>query len=393
MPIETEIKGSPSSIRSAGTWLRDTLGPAVDGGVDAMNGARQLAASDWLGDTGQSFSAAMSRGSHQVDEVREAATHVGRCFDDYAGSLASCQSRMAGIRGDASAAGLTLSGTVIEDPGAGPGRPSTPPPADAPAATVGSDDADVAAYDAHQDLITAYQGLVGRADEVWTDVERAWERVSVKDRALDGASWVFSLSDVAGGLGGSVAEVQSSALRTTSQYFKELGDDYLARLAEQARNGTIPDAAKYYDDLDHYTRMAGAADDGLSQASRLARLGKAAPVALGGLLAAGGAFYDWKYGGESAEQAVASNAGGFAASIATGALVGTAIGGPVGTVVGVVVGAGVGVFTSGMIDGLFENGGDVSDALVAGADTVVDTGAALVDVGGSIVDGIGGLFD
>ena len=46
-----------------------------------------------------------------------------------------------------------------------------------------------------------------------------------------------------------------------------------------------------------------------------------------------------------------------------------------------------------MIDGLWENNGDVSDAFMSGVDTVVDTGEALVDVGGSIVDGIGGLFD
>lgn len=59
---------------------------------------------------------------------------------------------------------------------------------------------------------------------------------------------------------------------------------------------------------------------------------------------------------------------------------------------GAVVGAGVGVFTSGMIDGLWENGGDVSDAVLAGADALADAGEAIGDVGGAVVDGIGGLF-
>ena len=103
-----------------------------------------------------------------------------------------------------------------------------------------------------------------------------------------------------------------------------------------------------------------------------------------------------EHGDESAAQAVTSNVGGFAASVATGAVVGTMIGGPVGTVVGTVVGAGVGVFTSGMIDGLWDSGGDVSEAFMAGVDTVADTGEALLDgaadVGGAVVDGIGGLY-
>ncbi len=53
---------------------------------------------------------------------------------------------------------------------------------------------------------------------------------------------------------------------------------------------------------------------------------------------------------------------------------------------------GVGVFTSGMIDGLWEKGGDVSDAVLAGADALADAGVAIGDVGGAVVDGIGGLF-
>lgn len=391
--IDTEIEGSPASIQAAGRWLERELAPAVDDGVDGMNDARREAASEWLGDTGEAFCRAMSRGTTQIERVRRAAATTGATFIDYAGTLETCQTRMSTIRSDAVAAGLTVTDKVIEDPGPGPARPSATPSADAPAALIDSYNALVTRYNDHQLLIEAYNDLSTRAGEVWASIEQAWERVSAKDRSLDGASWTFTLSDVAGGLGGALAQVQSSALSTTSQYFKDLSDDYLARLAQHARNGRIPNAAQFYDDLDTYTRMGAAADDGLSQASRLTRLGKAAPVALGGVLAIGGAYYDYAHGGESAEQAILSNGGGFAASLATGALVGTAIGGPVGTVVGAVVGAGVGVFTSGMIDGLFENGGDVTDAAMAGLDTVVDTGAALVDVGGAVVDGIGGLFD
>jgi len=143
--------------------------------------------------------------------------------------------------------------------------------------------------------------------------------------------------------------------------------------------------------------MAAGAADEAAEASRLARAAKVGAPVLGGVLALGGTYYDYQYGGESIEQAAASNLGGFAASVGTGALVGTAIGGPVGTVVGTVVGAGVGIFASGMIDGLFDYDGDVGQAAMAGVDTLVDTGGAILDagsdVGGAIVDGIGGLFD
>ncbi len=391
MSLDTEIKGDPASIRHASSWLRDTLAPALDKSVDALNDARKTATADWQGATSTAFAGAMSRGVSEVDPIHAGVQKVAGCFDDFAGSLQSCQSRMESIRGEARAADLTVSGFVIQDPGAGPAHPGQPPEF-ASQGQVDSWNRVVAAYNEHQDKIRDYNRLVQMADEVWTDIERAWERVSQQDRALDAASWTFSLSDVAGGLGGALRELDVSLLRKNATYFKGLSDSYLARL----RAGTtVPPgaASQFYDDLDHWSRVGQGADESLSAASRAARVAKVAPIAVGGVLALGGTYYDYKYGGESIEQAAASNLGGFAASVGTGALIGTAIGGPVGTAVGAVVGAGVGVFTSGMIDGLWENNGDVSDAFMAGVDTVVDTGAALVDVGGSVVDGIGGLFD
>jgi len=39
--LDTEIKGDPASIRHASSWLRDTLAPALDKSVDALNDARK----------------------------------------------------------------------------------------------------------------------------------------------------------------------------------------------------------------------------------------------------------------------------------------------------------------------------------------------------------------
>jgi hypothetical protein len=300
---------------------------------------------------------------------------------------------MAGIREDARGAGLTVTGFVIQPPTDGPPHPGNPPEA-ASQGQVDAYNASVTAYNAHQEKVEAYNRLGRLAGEVWGDIERAWERVSAKDRALDGANWTFVLSDIAGGFAGAALGLHGSILRDSARYFGNLSQSNLSRLRGVER---VIDVARYYDDVDHYTRMgAGAADDA-ARAGRFLTAGKAVPLAAGGLLTGVGIWYDMEHGGESATQAVASNVGGFGASVAAGALVGTAIGGPVGTVAGVIVGAGVGVFTSGMIDGLWDHGGDVSDAVMAGVDTLADTGDALLegagDVGGAIVDGIGGLFD
>lgn len=389
MSIDTEITGSPSSIRASAEWIGSTLRRAVGEGLDAFADARTQARGDWRGETGTAFEGAMGRAVHTSEDLRRAASTVHGTFLDYAGELEVCQDRMEGIRTDARSAGLTVTGYVIQPPGPGPAAPGHPPDV-ASQHQVEAYNAAVTAYNAHQALVGVYNDLATRAQGVWSDIERAWERVSAQNRALDGPGWAFQLSDIAGGLGGALTSLHASVLRDNAKYFADLSADYLDRL--RASTG-VPNATQYYDDLDSWRATATGAADDAARASRLANVSRVAPVALGGFLAVGGVFYDL-YGPEqeSVGQAVTSNLGGFAASVGAGAVVGTAIGGPVGTVVGTVVGAGVGIFTSGMIDGLWENGGDVSDALMAGADALGDAGGAIADVGGAVVDGIGGLF-
>lgn len=388
MGLDTEIKGSPSSVRAAAGWITGSLGPAVDRGVDALLDAGRTAGGDWRGDTGTAFADAMGRGAKQADRVQQLGAEVARAFEDFAGTLQRCQHAMADIRREASDAGLTVAGFVIQDPGPGPADPGAPPELSSQQ-QVDAWNARVEAWNAHQDKVRAYNRLGRRVEEVWQDLQAGYDDVSAKDRSLDGPGWAFTLSDVSGGLAGAALDLHSSILRADATYFSDLAQQNLDRLNRMER---VVDPARHYDDLAHYQNLAATADDELDAASRFARLGKAGPAAFGGLLAVGGIAYDHYAGGEGWDQAAASNLGGFGASVATGALVGTAIGGPVGTVVGTVVGAGVGVFTSGMIDGLWENDWDISDGLGAGVDALADTGEAIGDVGGAIVDGIGGLF-
>ena len=391
MAIETELTGSPASIRGAATWLSGTLGPAVERGGNALTHARREASGDWRGRTGDAFVGAMARAVTEADHVERGVGKVADAFEGYAGSLERCQTRMSGIRQDARAKGLTVAGFTVASPGEGPAHPGSPPET---GSQVDAYNARVSAYNAHVELVEEYNKLAERAAEVWRDIERAWERVSAEDRALDGPGWTFTLTDVAGGLSGALLGQRGSLLRDNAKYFGQLADDYLERLRTTTR---VTNAAQYYDDLDRWTKVSTGAADDAARAAKLLRVGKALPLAVGGALTGVGIWYDITYNDESAPQAVTSNVGGFAASVGTGALIGTAIGGPVGTVVGTVIGAGVGVFTSGMIDGLWESGGDLDEALMAGVDTLADTGEALLDgasdVGGAIVDGIGGIFD
>ncbi|MGH3350897.1 MAG: hypothetical protein ACRDPS_09555 [Nocardioides sp.] len=392
MTIETEIKGSPGSIEAAADWLKSRLGTAIDTAGNGMADARRDAGADWDGDTSEAFQGAMKRGATEALDFHSTIKGISTCFSDYAGTLRSCQSDMADIRDKAGGGGLAVHGMTIADPGAGPSRPGEP----APGADVAAHNAQVDEYNAHQDKVRLYNRLSERADGVWGRMKAAWDEVTAKDRGINKGT-LTTAADIAGGLAGAVGEFHGSILKNTADTFAKQHADDLARLKEQANSGrSIFDASKYYDDFDTAkTGVASTADD-LTRAGKALRLAKGLPLAAGGALSGVGIWYDMKYGGESGEQAAVSNLGGFAASVGAGAVVGTMIGGPVGTAVGVVVGAGVGIFTSGMLDGLWDHDGNVGKAFVAGLDAVGDTGADIADaagdVGGAIVDGFESVF-
>lgn len=107
----------------------------------------------------------------------------------------------------------------------------------------------------------------------------------------------------------------------------------------------------------------------------------------GGVLAAAGVAYEISHGNDPVEATV-SGAVSFAASVGMDAAVGSMIPVPVaGTVAGAIVGAGVGVFTSGMVDSLFENGLDN----IGGA--IEDGGKAVVDAGEAVAGGVKDAWD
>lgn len=203
------------------------------------------------------------------------------------------------------------------------------------------------------------------------------------DRAVSPVNGALTGADaLAGGTTGALLET-SAGIRTADALARQnFHRSELARLRGQT---SVPDADGFYRDLDHHSRALQQADDALRQAGTVKRAATVTPIKISGALAVAGIGYDIATGKDPV-QAVAAGAGGFAASVATGAAIGTLVGGPAGTVLGAVGGAVVGTFTSGMIDGLFEDGPDVGAAFHRGLDTVGDSAKALGH-------GIASLFD
>lgn len=118
----------------------------------------------------------------------------------------------------------------------------------------------------------------------------------------------------------------------------------------------------------------------MTKAKAAEKTGGRVGLKIGGALAVAGVVYDIVATDKDPVQATVSGAAGFGASVAMGAGVGAVIGGPIGVGVGAVAGAVVGVFTSGMVDSLWENGVDnVGNAINDGFEAVEDAAGAVVD--------------
>ncbi len=396
MSLDTEIPGSPGSIESAARWLSGTLAPSVLKASDALNSARGDAQSDWDGGAGAAFASTMRTASGKADDLDSSTTEVAGALDGYAGSLRSAQHKMADIRAVAAGAGLTVHGFVIENPGAGPARPGPMTvTSDTPPSAVDAHNVSVAAYEAHQDKIRAWNKAVTDAEAVRTDLTAAGDGLSDKYRGLSGPQWVLTAGDVAGGLAGARLQYNASALRKTSEIFKSQAIRDLDRALRT--NPAHVGKSRWYQDLDRARKVGTSADDLARTANTLDRSSKTLPLKVGGALAGAGILWEIN-NGKDPTQAVASGAGGFLASVgagaATGAVVGSFVPIPgVGTAAGAIIGAGVGIFASGAIDSLFENGPDVGEAAEAGWDAVEDTGEAIADGVGAVGGAIGGLFD
>lgn len=389
------VEGDPASVIAAGTWLEKTLATEVDAVVTALGEARRTAQSDWEGDDGRAF----------VERAGEARSHVqdlhGQLLDKGAGvvtlgrQLRGFQNEMESLRAEASGDGLRVTGNDVHYPSPIPPRPADiPAGTEMPLAEAEAHNARVTAWNAHVQLTESYDRLFEQAEDVRSRWRGAYRDLADRYRGQTPAQMVLTAGDIAGSVAGALRVYQSSFNRGSATYWQQKA----ARDLEWARK--LDPAAvgreAFYRNLDDARNLADDSARALRAADDLERSGKTMPLKLGGALAVAGIGLEIA-NGKDPVQATVSGGLGFGASVAAGAMIGTAIPVPVvGTAVGAIVGAGVGIFTSGMVDNLFE-GGSVGDAASAGWDAVTDTagaiGGAVGDAAGAVGDTIGGWFD
>ncbi|WP_216212599.1 WXG100 family type VII secretion target [Amycolatopsis aidingensis] len=396
MPIDTKIEGDPGSITSAATWVRDSLASTVTDTASQIYRARNSADAGWRGTAAEAFRDRMTQGARTTDEFAGTAKTMAQKFDDIAADLKRAQSDMENIRTQASSAGLAVNGEVIADPGPAPAAPGPKPTGDAatPQALQAHGDA-VDAQNAHAKQVAAYEKAKADAKDVRTRWKGAVEGIAKEANSQGPKPWL-TVGAVAGDTIAAAAGAKySSFLLKGAQHY--LDDAAQATRHVKAFGDVVLDHKNFYAQVDRAqasTRAAGALTDDAAKATSKAKL---TGLKLGGALAIGGIAYDIA-NGKPVDQAVVSGGVGFGASVAAGAAVGTVIGGPVGTAVGAVVGAGVGVFTSGMVDSLYENGiGEVGQAIEDGGQAVVDTGKAIADgvgdAAGAVAGGVKDAWD
>lgn len=421
MSVDTEVTGQPGQVEGAADWLRQQLAVEVGEAADRLNDARRDAEGSWNSEAGDQFADVMGRARGRTDDLESATRKMADDLDDFAAKLRRSQEQMADVRSAARGAGLTVSGFLVQDPGAGPSRP--PDHFEGTPAEVARHDQRVAAYDAHQDLIRAYNDAQGEAARIDRYYAAACRELQDEYTVGQHASWLLTtgevLGDVAAGAIGVHIGLRQSDLRGRARALLDEAaraiDDLQAHPERYLRRRWF-----FFETLDRtrleadrlaITGRLDEAEDLLDRATSLddsrslRYLGRAGKV-LGPLGLGLGVYNDYQEGETvpqiAVSQGVSAGLGivaGIGASAGTGAVMGAAFGSVVpgvGTVigagVGTVIGAGVAIFADGAIDSLFENGPDVAEAAEEGWEALEDTGESIADGVSSAAETVGGWF-
>jgi hypothetical protein len=419
--VETEITGSPGSIEGAATWLRGSLAPKLTAAADAANSSRRGAETGWSSVAGEELAGTARRIRDTSDDLAAATKTMAGDLDDFAEKLRRSQDQMADVRSTARGAGLTVSGFVVQHPGAGPARP--PDLVEGTPEEVEAHDRRVAAYNAHQDLLQAYYDAETEAARI--DRYYATACRDLQNDYLPGthAAWIVTLGDIvgesaAGVIGATISLERSRLLQSAQDLVDEAAravDDLQAHPERYMKRKwfffqTLDETRLEADRLAIQGKLDEARDllrnvDELADSRALRYLGRGGKI-LGPLGLGLGVYNDWQEGETHTQIAVSQGvsagvgaAAGFGATVGTAALIGATAGSVVpglgtaaGAVVGTVVGAGVAIFADGAIDSLFENGPDVGQAWDEGVEALQDTGDAIVDGVSSVGETIGGWF-
>ncbi|MBC9732563.1 hypothetical protein [Nocardioides marmotae] len=390
--IDTTVDGSESSVRSAATYLGDTLKTqVVDAGDDAQS-ARSRALSSWDGDASTSFRAFARQLVEAADEQEEHLREARQKFDAYAGRLGRIKDRMRERRQEARGAGLVVNGMVIETPadavGPGPlGADATPRQADAHAEAT-------AAYEAQKAKIETYNRLLGEVQddhEAHTDwirdnLSTFWSTVHGPSLATTAADVLAGMPAALTGLGIDLHErslrENAAAAREESKRLRQEAEE--ARDARRSGNPARRAAGEGVDIADN--RGTARALDALAEGTE--RIARRLPL-IGGLVTvavAGGEIA----GGESPSSVIVGEAGGIVGGVLGGAAVvgGAALLGVGAPVIAVAAGAAVVGVGAGMAaQYAYENWvpDEVRDKI---DDGLRDFGNGVADVAGDVGDAL-----
>jgi hypothetical protein len=365
--IETKVEGNPDQITSLASWLTSSLEPAVSTSGDKLSSARKNLGSEWQGQTAEAIVSWLADAVSASDSLSTRITDIATAFTTYASILSSVRAEAECVRSDATAGGLVVSGTVVEEP------------------KDTSDTKKTALYSslsvrmstAHSTLTTGQQDL--RTSLASKDVDR------VRNGYL-----IFSTV-------AEFARTGAPALWTvyTRNYFAaeavrliNMTGDIRAGVLSNLPEGVVnPANARAANRTLNYSRaleMKG--NNMLSKSNTYTAFGKGTKAArvvkgAGGVLSVVGfvvGYWGDKQEGESNEQAAVSNLAAVAAGTAAGAAIGSVVPGP-GTAVGAVVGFTATIatmfvastFTDEAVDSLHEDHKGIKHALAEGADAVV----------------------
>jgi len=406
MPIETKVEGKPEQITSLADWLTSSLEPAVSASGDGFSSARTTLGSEWQGETAEAIVSWLADAVGASDSLSTRITDIATALTTYASILSSVRTEAECVRSDATAGGLVVSGTVVQEP------------------KDTSDTKKTALYSslsmrmstAHSTLTTGQQDLrTSLAPEDVDRVKNDYQVFSIVAEAVRSAApplWTIHMRRV--------LTAEGNRLISMSKGMKEL---IVGGLPQGVRNPANARSANVA--LNEATRLElkGRGMKGQAAAYKSgapgSKLGNSVKIGGAALAVVGTGIGYWadRQRGESGEQAFVSNvaatatgsAAGIVASSATGAVIGsvfpgpgTAIGGAVGFVVGVAVSMEVSTMTDKFVDSLYEDNKGVMHAVGEGLTAAADLESSVAkgavntakDVGNGVVDvakGVGGV--
>lgn len=372
--VETLIDAEPAQIRALANWMWDSVGPALGTTESSLSSAAALN-TDWQGRAGETFRDSLATVADSTDSCASRTRQAAQSIETFAYDIESARQRVDDLRAAASAAGLDLTPTaILAPPAAGP--LPVRPPAEAEAFEHTAYQRASARYQDAVAAQAAYDQAAASMAEVRTSLRDAETVLAEAAEALDRLKVEILTFAVDGWVSHVYASGETAIRGRAAQLLRDA--DLTELRARQAL-----DPLSLYDDLDHAGRLRAQAAGVVDDAGRLARAGKAAGAVVSVAATAVGVGVDI-HEGESVGQALASNGAGLVASVglgaAAGAIVGSVVPGAgtvVGGAVGAVVGGAAGIFTSGVVDGIFEN---AENAWQNGVDDLCDTGRALWDI-------------